>query len=82
MLRGVFVWETVTFVQDVQWHRQQPAGRLLPGRLLRFLVSALELGVITDIDVETPEEKSREQDNQGKEETENIAHIATLGRGV
>ena len=55
---------------------------LLFGRLLCFLVSALELSVLTDVDVEAPEEKSREQDNQGKEDAENIAHVATLGPGV
>lgn len=38
--------------------------------------------MLTDVDVEAPEEKSREQDNQGKEDTENIAHVATLGPGV
>ena len=55
---------------------------LLFGRLLCFLVSALELSVLTDVDVEAPEEKSREQDNQGKEDAENIAHVATLGPEV
>ena len=53
---------------------------MLPGRRLCVFIYPFELRVPAYIDIETGEETGREQNSQGQQQTENIAHAVMIER--
>ena len=53
---------------------------MFPGSRLCVSIYSFELRGSTDIDIERGEESRREQDSQGQQQTENIAHGPMIDR--